>query len=131
MPRAQGLGIRVSSLSLRFTLAITAQIFYYFAGCICHILRVVKGSGVSMKFAQLGDFLESLASIRFIYWIDSMIIALPPFGTDNRIPYFFGGLLCFTHRLGNGRSSVKYMPLFSVCSLLFKCVAAPWAVPEK
>ena len=42
-----------------------------------------------MKFAQLGGFLESLASIRFIYWIDSMIMPLPPLGTDNQTTYFF------------------------------------------
>jgi hypothetical protein len=34
-----------------------------------------------MKFARLGDFLEPMVSICFLYWIDSMIMALPPFGT--------------------------------------------------
>ena len=59
-----------------------------------------------MKFARLGDFLEPMVSICFLYWIDSMIMALPPFGTDNRIPYFFLGLLCSTQRPGNGCSAV-------------------------
>ena len=91
---------------------------------------MVKGSGVVMKFAQLGGFLESLASIRFIYWIDSMIMPLPPLGTDNQTPYF---LLVFVFNTTTEKLLFWDLiyAIFSVCFLLFTCVAAPWAVPEK